>query len=93
MQQGVIASERSERGNLGCHMPGFVYILTNRSNQVLYTGVTRDLVKRVWQHRNGRGSRFTEKYRTHKLVYYELCDDIRGAIEREKQLKARLSSS
>ena len=67
---------------------GFVYILTNKSNKVLYTGVTSGLVGRVFEHRNGNGSSFTSKYKVTKLVYYEVADDILVAIAREKQIKS-----
>ena len=66
----------------------FIYILTNKANTVLYTGVTSHLVKRVWQHKNNIVAGFTQKYNLHKLVYYEKLDSIRKAIEREKQIKA-----
>ena len=66
----------------------YVYILTNQHNTVLYTGVTNDLERRVFEHREGRGSRFTSKYRVKKLVYYEVVQDARAAIAREKQVKA-----
>ena len=62
--------------------------MTNKSNRVLYTGVTSDLVGRVWQHREGERNGFTKKYKVNRLVYYEAFDDIRYAIEREKQIKA-----
>ena len=65
-----------------------VYILTNRYNSVLYTGVTNNLERRVLEHRSGKGSRFTSKYNVHKLVYFESSDDINEAISREKQIKA-----
>ncbi len=65
----------------------FVYIMTNKYNTVLYTGVTNNLQRRVWEHKTGRGSKFTSKYRITKLVYYEETDDIRAAIAREKQIK------
>lgn len=64
-----------------------VYIMTNRRNTVLYTGVTADLVRRVRQHKAGRGGAFTAKYRIVKLVYYEMTDDIDAALRREKQIK------
>ena len=67
---------------------GFVYIMTNQRNTVLYTGVTSDLKKRVWQHREKLVEGFTKRYNVTKLVYYEVCDDIRSAIAREKQIKA-----
>lgn len=70
--------------------PGYVYIMTGKSNSVLYTGVTSDLNKRVYQHRNHLGSKrsFCYRYNLIKLVYYEFADDILVAIVREKQIKA-----
>ena len=67
---------------------GYVYILTNRYNTVLYTGVTSDLKKRVWEHRQKLVEGFTKRYNVEKLVYYEAVDDIASAIAREKQIKA-----
>ena len=61
--------------------------MTNKHNTVLYTGVTNDLRRRVVEHRTGQGGKFTTKYRTTKLVYYECGADINAAIEREKQIK------
>jgi len=69
---------------------GYVYILTNIKNTVLYTGVTSNLVKRVYEHRNKLVDGFTKKYRLYKLVYFEICDDIVNAIAREKQIKGYL---
>ena len=66
---------------------GYVYLLTNKSNKVLYTGVTGDLTKRIFQHRNKMVEGFTKKYNVYKLVYYEKFDDIENAIAREKQIK------
>jgi putative endonuclease len=65
-----------------------VYILTNQSNNVLYTGVTNNLKRRVLEHKENRGSEFTKKYKVHKLVYFEVMNDINAAILREKQIKA-----
>ena len=65
----------------------FVYIMTNSYNTVLYTGVTSDLARRVYQHKQGRGSGFTSRYKVSKLVYYEVTSDVREAISREKQIK------
>ena len=64
-----------------------VYILTNRRNSVLYTGVTNDLYRRVVEHKNGKGGSFTTKYRITKLVYFECGNDVYAAIDREKQIK------
>ena len=69
-------------------MHSFVYFMTNTYNNVLYLGVTSNLEKRVWEHKNGINKRsFTFKHNCHKLVYYEAFGDIRYAIAREKQLK------
>ena len=66
---------------------GYVYIMSNDSQTVLYTGVTSNLVQRVWQHKHGTVPGFTLKYRVKRLVYYEVSESIRSAIEREKQIK------
>jgi len=66
----------------------YVYILANKTNRVLYVGVTSDLVKRVYEHRESLVEGFTKKYHITKLVYYEVFDNITYAIEREKQLKS-----
>jgi putative endonuclease len=65
----------------------FVYIVTNKANSVLYTGVTSDLKKRVYEHRNKLMEGFTNKYNITKLVYYELYTEPAQAIAREKQIK------
>ena len=67
----------------------YVYILANNTNVAIYTGVTRDLVRRVYEHRNHLDSQsYTAKYDIRKLVYYEQTTDVRVAIEREKQIKS-----
>ena len=65
----------------------FIYILTNKNKTVLYVGVTSDLQRRLSEHKEGIGSKFTKQYNIHYLVYYEVFDDISNAIEREKQIK------
>ncbi len=65
----------------------YIYILTNKNNTVLYTGVTNDLVRRCHEHRNKLIKGFTEKYNVYKLIYYEVFDDVEFAIKREKQIK------
>ena len=65
-----------------------VYILTNKNNRVLYTGVTSNLIKRIWEHKNKVKFGFTSKYNVNKLVYYETFEKIEDAIVREKQIKA-----
>ena len=64
------------------------YILTNNRNTVLYVGVTSDLKKRVWQHKEKLTDGFTKQNNISKLVYYEATDDVLAAITREKQIKA-----
>ncbi len=66
----------------------YVYILTNKSNSVLYTGVTNDLKRRVKEHISVLNKGFTYKYNVKKLVYFELYIDVSDAIKREKQIKS-----
>jgi putative endonuclease len=66
---------------------GWVYIMTNRPNGTLYVGVTGDLVRRAWEHREGNIQGFTKRYGLKRLVYLERHDDIAKAIQREKNLK------
>ncbi len=68
----------------------YVYIMTNRLNTVLYTGVTNDLLRRVYEHKEKLADGFTKKYKISKLVYYEVVEDIESAIKREKQIKGSL---
>jgi len=65
----------------------YVYIMTNIANTVLYTGVTNNLERRVYQHKHKTHPGFTEKYNVSKLVYYETFSDVSKAIAREKQIK------
>jgi putative endonuclease len=65
----------------------YIYILTNKSNKVLYIGVTNDLVRRIYEHKNKLVEGFTKRYNLTKLVYYEVTNDVESAIKREKQLK------
>ena len=65
----------------------YVYMLTNKNNNVLYTGVTNDLKRRLFEHKNKLIDGFTKKYNVHKLVYYEITTDVNSAIAREKQVK------
>ena len=64
-----------------------VYILASQRNGTLYTGVTSDLVKRIWSHRNDVVEGFSRRYSVHNLVYYELHAEMLSAIAREKQIK------
>ena len=66
----------------------YVYILTNKNHTVLYTGITNDLRKRIWEHQTGVGSKFVERYRAINLAYFEAFEDSYEAITREKQIKA-----
>ena len=66
---------------------GYIYFMTNRTNNVLYVGVTNSLTRRIVEHAEGRGSVFTSKYNCSKLVYFEVFPTIEQAISREKQLK------
>lgn len=65
----------------------YVYILTNKSHTVFYTGVTSNLIKRIYEHTNELVDGFTKRYHIHKLMYYEVHSDIETAIKREKTIK------
>ena len=65
----------------------YVYIMTNKNNTVLYTGITNDLMRRVYEHREKLVEGFTKKYNVTKLVYFEIFRDVESAILREKQIK------
>ncbi|MCF7845217.1 MAG: GIY-YIG nuclease family protein [Candidatus Pacebacteria bacterium] len=65
----------------------YVYIMASKRNGTLYIGVTNDLERRIYEHKNNIIKGFTEKYKVHYLVYYEETSDIKTAIEREKQIK------
>ena len=70
-------------------MTYYVYILASATNVTLYTGVTNDLVRRIYEHKHAADPKsFTAKYKVHKLVYYECTNDVRAALEREKQIKS-----
>ena len=68
---------------------GYVYILTNKHNNVLYVGVSSNLLKRTWEHKNKVVKGFTQKYNVDKLIYYEAFGSILYAIEREKYIKGK----
>lgn len=68
---------------------GYIYIITNRNNSTLYIGVTSNLIKRIWEHKNKVVDGFSKKYNLDKLVYYEDCGNIENAINREKFLKGK----
>lgn len=65
----------------------YVYILASKKNGTLYIGVTNNLIKRVYEHKNNLVDGFTQKYRVHNLVYYEIYNDVYDAITREKRIK------
>ena len=69
------------------HTESYIYLLANKHNNVLYTGVTNHLIRRVYEHKNKLVAGFTKKYNVVRLVYYEVCGSIITAIEREKQIK------
>jgi len=66
----------------------YVYIMTNKNNGVLYTGVTNNLKRRVYEHQQKLVGSFTQRYNATKLVFFEMCTEIEAAITREKQIKA-----
>ena len=66
----------------------FIYILTNHTNTTLYVGVTNNLIRRIYEHKNKLLDGFTKKYNLTKLVYYEVFENIENAILREKQIKS-----
>jgi len=65
----------------------YVYMISNDTNTTLYTGFTRDIARRIWDHKESRGSDFAKKYDAHRLVYYEVHYVMDEAIKREKKLK------
>lgn len=65
----------------------YVYILATKRNGTFYTGVTNNLQRRIWEHKNNVADGFTKKYRIHQLVYYEVHEEIKAAIRREKLIK------
>ncbi|MBQ8668376.1 GIY-YIG nuclease family protein [bacterium] len=68
---------------------GYVYIITNKNDSTLYVGVTSDLVKRIWEHKNHVVEGFSKRYNLEKLIYFESFEDIEQAILREKYLKGK----
>jgi putative endonuclease len=72
---------------MGQYRQYYLYILTNRYNEVLNIGMTNDIIRRIFEHKNKLVEGFTQKYNLTKLVYYEIATDVKSAINREKQLK------
>jgi putative endonuclease len=66
----------------------YVYLMTTAKNTALYTGVTNDLLRRIYEHKNNIVEGFTRRYKVYKLVYYEAGKDVLAAIDREKQIKS-----
>ncbi|MCL2469293.1 MAG: GIY-YIG nuclease family protein [Alphaproteobacteria bacterium] len=66
----------------------YIYFITNKTNSTIYTGVTRDLSRRVYEHKNKLLNGFSKRYNLNKLVYYEAFENINDAIKREKQIKS-----
>ena len=69
-------------------MKYYIYIMTNRYKRVLYTGVTNNIIRRVYEHKHNVADGFTKRYNAHYLIYYEIFDNIEAAINREKQIKS-----
>lgn len=67
--------------------PGYVYIISNKTNNVIYIGVTNNLSRRLYEHKEGLINGFSKKYKINKLLYYEEYSSFKEAIQREKQLK------
>ena len=65
----------------------YVYILTNWNNKVMYIGMTNNLIRRIFEHRQKKITGFTKKYNVNKLVFFDICQDVNSAIAREKELK------
>jgi putative endonuclease len=68
-------------------MQYYIYILASKKNGTLYVGITSDLIKRIYEHKNDLAEGFTKKYAIHNLVYFEATESVESAIMREKQLK------
>ncbi len=83
----ILSFLRMQESNRGVYIMYYVYIMTNKYNTVLYIGVTNDIIRRVYEHKNGMIEGFTNKYRCHKLVWYQETNDIESAIVQEKRMK------
>ena len=78
---------RQDSGSINYVNQYYIYILASKKNGTLYIGVTNNLVKRIYEHKNNLVEGFTKKYKVHELVYYEQTESTESAIKREKQLK------
>ena len=85
-EEKVVIARRNRSNLMSRHY--YVYIMTNKRNMVLYTGITGDLVRRTYEHKQKILEGFTKKYNINRLVYYEVFNDPENAIAREKQIKA-----
>lgn len=88
MRYGNVIANKVKQSCKMENVNSYVYILTNLTNRVLYVGVTSDLVKRMYEHKNHLVKGFSDKYNVTKLVCFESFEDINEAIKREKQIKA-----
>jgi putative endonuclease len=79
--------DRRDEGSCGVDAMYYVYMLTNWNNKVLYTGITNNLERRLYEHKNKLVEGFTTKYNVNKLVYYDYTSDVSSAIAREKEIK------
>lgn len=68
-------------------MPYYVYMMASQKNGTLYVGVTNDLIRRIWEHKEGVGDSFTKEYSVENLVFFETHDEIANALQREKNIK------
>ena len=84
---GAISNESRIPGKVGMNKQPCVYLLASRRNGTLYVGVTSDLIKRVWEHKNNVVEGFTKRYGVHSLVWFELHATMESAIAREKAIK------
>lgn len=79
--------DRREKSNMAFTKTYFVYLLTNWNNKVIYVGMTNDLCRRLYEHKNKLIAGFTARYNLCKLVYFEETNDVNAAIQREKEIK------
>jgi len=85
--KNLAGDRRATRVNIMTDKQFYTYIMANKRHTTIYTGVTNDLIKRVWQHKNKLVEGFTKRYNINKLVYYEVAENPYEAIKREKEIK------